>query len=268
MAEFTRIVSHMVAIGFLFNELGCSMTPVVYGLEERELILDLFEMASGSRMMCNYVRFGGVARDVTPEFMQKARALVWERLPRIIDELDTFLTENEIFVTRSVGVGLLPPERAVALSTTGPLLRASGVAYDIRRAEPYSIYDRFDFDIVTHNGCDVYARYLVRMEEMRQSLHILRQALDQIPEGPILEGKPRPNLRVPAGDAYGRVESPKGELGFYIVSDGTANPYRYHVRAPAFVNLTSLAEMCRGMKIADAVVIYGSVDTCMGEVDR
>jgi NADH:ubiquinone oxidoreductase subunit D len=167
-----------------------------------------------------------------------------------------------------VGVGLLPPERAIALSATGPLLRASGVPYDVRRAEPYSIYDRFDFDVVTEDGCDVYARYLVRLEEMRQSLRILEQALEQIPEGPIQAGKLSHTLRVPAGDAYGRVESPKGELGFYLVSDGTANPYRYHVRAPAFVNLTPLAEMCRGMKIADTVVIYGSVDTCMGEVDR
>jgi NADH-quinone oxidoreductase subunit C/D len=268
MAELTRIISHMVAVGFLFNELGCWMTPVVYCLEERELILDLFEMASGSRMMCNYVRFGGVARDVPPEFISRARALVKERLPRTINELDTYLTENEIFRARSVGVGLLPPERAIALSATGPLLRASGVPYDVRRAEPYSIYDRFDFDVVTEDGCDVYARYLVRLEEMRQSLRILEQALEQIPEGPIQAGKLSHTLRVPAGDAYGRVESPKGELGFYLVSDGTANPYRYHVRAPAFVNLTPLAEMCRGMKIADTVVIYGSVDTCMGEVDR
>lgn len=268
MAELTRIASHMVAIGFLFNELGCAMTPVVYCLEERELILDLFEMVAGSRMMCNYVRFGGVVRDVPPGFMSKARALVEERWPRFIDELDTFLTENEIFVTRSIGVGLLPPERAIALSATGPLLRGSGVAYDVRRAEPYGIYDRFDFDVVTEDGCDVYARYLVRLGEMRQSLRILKQALHQIPEGPVRAGRQSHTLRVPAGDAYGRVESPKGELGFYIVSDGTANPYRYHVRAPAFVNLTSLAELCRGMKIADTVVIYGSVDTCMGEVDR
>jgi len=268
MAELTRIVSHMVAIGFLFNELGCSMTPVVYCLEERELILDLFEMVSGSRMMCNYFRFGGVARDVPSRFMAQARALVMERLPRVIDELDTYLTENEIFVTRSIGVGLLPPRRAIAMSASGPLLRGSGVAYDVRRAEPYGIYDRFDFEVVTEDGCDVYARYLVRLGEMRQSLRILKQALDQIPEGPVQAGRQSHTLRVPAGDAYGRVESPKGELGFYIVSDGTTNPYRYHVRAPAFINLTSLAELCRGMKIADTVVIYGSVDTCMGEVDR
>jgi NADH-quinone oxidoreductase subunit C/D len=194
--------------------------------------------------------------------------LVEERLPRVIDELDIYLTENEIFVARSVGVGILLPRRAVALSVSGPLLRASGVAYDVRRADPYSVYDRFDFDVVTDDGCDVYARYRVRMEEMRQSLRILRQALAQIPEGPIQGGKGGYNFRMPAGEAYGRIESPKGELGFYLVSDGQANPYRYHVRAPTFINLTALAEMCRGSKIADAVIIFGSIDITLAEVDR
>jgi NADH:ubiquinone oxidoreductase subunit D len=200
--------------------------------------------------------------------MHKARLLVEERLPRIIDELDRYLTENEIFRSRSIGVGVLQPDRAVALSATGPLLRASGVAYDIRRADPYSIYDRFDFDVAVQHGCDVYARYLVRLEEMRQSLRILKQALDEIPQGLIQNGKKSHSLRVPAGEVYGRVESPKGEFGFYLVSDGTHNPYRYHVRAPTFINLTSLSEMCRGTKIADTVVIFGSVDVTMGEVDR
>jgi NADH-quinone oxidoreductase subunit C/D len=269
MAEFTRIVNHLVAIGFLFNDLGAFMTPVLYCLEERELIVDLFEMASGSRMMCNYFRFGGAARDVPPEFMPQARELVKERLPRAIDQIDTYLTGNDIFRVRGIGVGILPPERAIALSATGPLLRASGVPYDVRRAEPYSIYDRFDFDVVTENGCDVYARYLVRLEEMRQSLRILRQALDQIPPGgPIQGGKGGHTVRVPAGDVYGRIESPKGELGFYLVSEGKANPYRYHVRAPTFINLTSLADMCKGYKVADAVAILGSIDITLGEVDR
>lgn len=268
MAEFTRIVNHLVAIGFLFNDLGAFMTPVLYGLKEREFVVDLFEMASGSRMMCNYFRFGGVVRDVPPQFMPLARELVDVRLPKMIGEIDTFLTENDIFRARSVGVGILPPERAIALSATGPLLRASGVPYDVRRAEPYSIYDRFDFDVVTENGCDVYARYLVRLREMRQSLRILRQALDRIPEGPIQGGRGGYNFRPPAGDAYGRVESPKGELGFYLVSDRKTNPYRYHVRAPTFINLTSLAGMCRGYKVADAVVILGSIDITLGEVDR
>jgi NADH:ubiquinone oxidoreductase subunit D len=268
MTEFTRVVNHLLAIGFLFNDLGAFMTPVLYGFEERELVVDLFEMTSGSRMMCNYFRFGGVARDLPPAFMPTARELVEDRLPRRIDVIDELLTENDIFRARSVGVGVLPPDLAVALSATGPLLRASGVPYDVRRAEPYSIYDRFDFDVVTENGCDVYARYLVRMEEARQSLRILRQALDQIPEGPVLGGRGGYNFRPSAGDAYGRVESPKGELGFYLVSDGKANPYRYHVRAPTFINLTSLAGMCRGFKVADAVAILGSIDITLGEVDR
>ena len=268
MAEFTRIINHLIAIGFLFNDLGAFMTPVLYGLKEREFILDLFEMTSGSRMMCNYFRFGGVARDVPPAFMPLAITLAEDRLPRMIGEIDTFLTENDIFKARSIGVGILPPERAIAFSATGPLLRASGVPYDVRRAEPYSIYDRFDFDVVTENGCDVYSRYLVRMGEMRESLRILRQALAEIPDGPILSGKGGYNFRPPAGDAYGRIESPKGELGFYLVSDRKANPYRYHVRAPTFINLTCLAEMCKGSKVADAVVILGSIDITLGEVDR
>ncbi|MGD9098871.1 MAG: NADH-quinone oxidoreductase subunit D [Anaerolineae bacterium] len=269
MAEFTRILNHMLAIGFLFNDLGAFMTPVVYAFEERELIMDLFEMVSGSRMMCNYYRFGGVVRDVTPEFMTKAHQLVKERLPRSVDMMHTFLTENEIFRARSLGVGLLPPEEAIALSVTGPLLRASGVPYDIRRAEPYSIYERFDFDVVTHDGCDVYARYMVRLEEMRQSLRILKQALDQMPEGPIMGGRGGYSFRVPAGDAYARIESPKGELGYYLVSAGRANnPYRYHVRPSTFINLGSLAGMCRGAKVADTVVVFGSIDITLGEVDR
>jgi NADH-quinone oxidoreductase subunit C/D len=269
MAELTRIVNHLVAIGFMFNDLGVFMTVVLYGLEERELILDLFEMASGSRMMCNYMRFGGVVRDVPPQFIPQARVLVEDRLPRAIDEIDSFLSENEIFLARSVGVGVLPPERAVALSATGPVLRATGVPYDIRRAEPYSIYDRFDFDIVTENGGDVYARYMVRLQEIRESLRILSQALDQIPEkGEIQAGRGGYRFRTPKGEAYGRIESPKGELGFYLVSDGSDNPYRYHVRAPTFINLTSLADMCIGGKVADTVVNLGSVDIVLGEVDR
>jgi NADH-quinone oxidoreductase subunit C/D len=268
MAEFTRIVNHLVAIGFLFNDLGAFMTPVLYGLKERELILDLFEMASGSRMMCNYMRFGGVVRDVPPDFLPHARALVEDRLPRMIGEIDRFLTQNEIFRARSVGVGVLPAERAIALSATGPVLRACGVPYDVRRAEPYSIYDRFDFDVVTYSGGDVYSRYLVRLDEMLESIRILSQALDQIPEGPILGGRGGYRFRIPAGEAYGRIESPKGELGFYLVSDGSDNPYRYHVRAPTFINLTSLADLCIGGKVADTVVNLGSVDIVLGEVDR
>ena len=269
MVELTRIVNHMWAIGFLLNDLGAFFTPSLYAIEERELILDLFEMTAGSRMMCNYMRFGGVAYDLPPEFMPLCRELVYERIPRAIDEMDNYLTKNEIVIERCKGVGILPPDLAINYSTAGPVLRGSGVAYDIRRADPYSIYDRFDFDVVTFPGCDVYDRYRVRIEEMRQSVRILKQALEQMPEkGEILAGRKAWQIRVPKGEAYGRVENPKGELGFFIVSDGGPNPYRYHVRAPSFVNLTALSEMCRGHKVADVVAILGSIDIVLGEVDR
>ena len=271
MGELTRMMNHMVSVGFLCNDLGIYFTGMLYALEEREFIIDLFEMASGSRMMCNYFRFGGVARDLPDEFIPLARELVFERFPRKVDELETFVVDNEVFQGRTKGVGILPPEVAVAYGCTGPLLRGSGVPYDIRRAEPYSIYDEFDWDVVARNDADVFARVMVRFEEIRQSLRILRQALDRIPEeGPILAGRKRKlaNLRVPEGEAYGRVEHPKGELGFYLVSDGGSNPYRYHIRTPSFVNLGVLGELCRGNKIADVVAILGSIDITLGEVDR
>ncbi|HIC89667.1 MAG TPA: NADH-quinone oxidoreductase subunit D [Anaerolineae bacterium] len=268
MAELTRLVNHFIAIGFLFNDLGAFYTPALYGLEERELILDLFEAASGSRMMCNYMRFGGVARDLPDGFVEGARELVFNRLPKVIDEFETYLTGNELFMARSQGVGYLAPEDAIALSATGPLLRGSGVPYDIRKAEPYSIYDRFDFNVVTHDGCDVYARYMVRIGEMRESIKIIQQALDQLPEGEIQGGKKAYQVRVPEGEAYARIEAPKGELGFYVVSSGKPNPWRYHVRAPSFINLTSLGPMCVGYKVADSVIILGSIDIVLGEVDR
>jgi NADH-quinone oxidoreductase subunit C/D len=269
MAEFTRIVSHLIGIGFLFNELGVSaMTPAVYGLAERERILDLFEMASGSRMMCNYFRFGGLAKDVDDEFLRVARELAFERLPRIYDEFETYLTGGEIFQERSIGVGVLSPQAAINFSASGPVLRASNVAYDLRRADPYSIYERFDFDVVTFPNGDIYDRYRVRMGEIYQSIRILQQALNGIPGGEVMSGKPKYQMRIPPGEAYGRVEGPKGELGFYVVSDGSGNPYRYHVRSPSFINLTALGEMCRGTKVADTITIAGSIDIVMGEVDR
>ncbi len=268
MAEFTRIVNHVWSIGFLLNDLGAFFTPALYAIEERELILDLFEAAAGSRMMCNYMRFGGVARDVDEDWLRKARDIVFNRLERKIDEFDTYLTNNEILMARCVGVGLLSAEDAIALSACGPQLRGSGVPYDVRRARPYSIYDRFDFDVVTDDGCDVYARYKVRLGEIRQSIRILKQALDQIPDGPIMNGKPAYVTRVPKGEAYGAVEGPKGELGFYVVSDGSDNPWRYHVRAPSYINLNCLEPMTIGYKIADSVVILGGIDIVLGETDR
>lgn len=268
MAELTRISSHIMTTGFLLNDLGAFFTPALYTLEERELILDIFEEVSGSRMMCNYFRFGGVARDIGELSLEKTRRLVFDRLPRKIDELDTYLTHNEIVRMRTEGVGVLTADQAAAYSASGPQLRASGVPYDIRRADPYSIYDHFKFDVAVRYHGDIYDRYLVRLDEMRQSIRILQQALTEIPDGPIMNGKPQYQPRVPAGESYGRVEGPKGELGFYVISDGKPNPQRYHVRAPSLINITSLSEMCRGYKVADAVAVLGSMDIILGEVDR
>ncbi len=267
MSELTRIINHTWAIGFMLNDLGAFFTPMIYAIAERELILDIFEATAGSRMMCNYFRFGGVSRDIPEDVFPKLLDLVNDRLPRKIDELDTYLTSNEIVAERCEGVGILTPEDAIAFGTSGPVLRASGVPYDIRRADPYSIYDRFDFDVAVRYHGDLFDRYLIRMDEVRQSIRILQQAVKDIPDGPVLTKNPY-NIRVPEGESYSRVESPKGELGFYIVSDGTANPYRYHVRSPGFVNLTALEKMCVGQKIADVVVILGSIDIVLGEVDR
>jgi NADH:ubiquinone oxidoreductase subunit D len=268
MAELTRVMNHIISVGFFTNDIGVYLTAMLYGLEERELILDLFEMVAGSRMMCNYFRFGGVARDLPEGFLPLAKELVYERLPRRVDELERFLMDNEVFRARAVGVGVLPPDVAVAYGCSGPLLRASGVPYDVRRADPYSIYDEFDWDVaVAYNG-DIYDRFVVRFEEIHQSLRILRQAFDRLPEGPIQAGRKRATMKVPAGEAYGRVESPKGELGFHVVSDGGSNPYRYHIRTPSFVNLGVLGELCRGHLIADVVAILASIDITLGEVDR
>jgi NADH:ubiquinone oxidoreductase subunit D/NADH:ubiquinone oxidoreductase subunit C len=268
MAELTRIMTHLFSIGFLLNDLGAFFTPSLYAIQERELILDIFEAVSGSRMMCNYFRFGGVVRDLPEGVLDKVKELVLERLPRKIDEMDAYLTNNEIVRGRCEGVGVLTDVQAIALSASGPVLRASGVPYDVRRADPYSIYERFDFDVAVRYHGDIYDRYLLRLDEARQSLRILQQVLRDLPEGPVMNGKLQHVVRVPAGEAYGRVESPKGELGFYVVSNGKPNPWRYHVRAPSFINLTSLATMARGQKIADVVAILGSIDIVLGEVDR
>ncbi len=268
MAEFNRIFSHMCMAGFYTNELGSAFTPMLYAFKERELIMDLFEEASGSRMMSNYCRFGGVTNDVSNDWLDRARYLVHERLPRKLDEMEQLLDENEIFVARSKGVSPISPERAIALGITGPILRAAGMPYDVRRAEPYSVYDRFDFKIPLGRHGDLYERYLIRVLEAREAVKILSQALAQIPDGPIQAGKKAWNVRVPAGDVYARIEHPKGELGFYLVSNGTANPWRYRIRPPSLVNLTGFADMCEGYKVADAIAILGSIDIVLGEVDR
>jgi NADH-quinone oxidoreductase subunit D/NADH-quinone oxidoreductase subunit C/D len=268
MAELTRISNHLWAVGFLLNDLGAFFTPALYAIVERELILDVFEATTGSRMMCNYFRFGGVARDLPEGVLEKIKDLVFNRLERKIDELDIYLSENELVRSRSEGVGVITPEEAIAFSTAGPVLRASGVPYDIRRADPYGIYDRFDFKVAVRNHGDVYDRYMIRIDEMRYSLDILKQALKDLPGGEVMNGKNPYQVRVPAGESYGRVEGPKGELGYYIVSNGKGNPARYHVRAPSFINLTVLEKMCLGQKVADVVVNLGSIDIVLGEVDR
>jgi NADH-quinone oxidoreductase subunit C/D len=268
MAELTRVQNHLVFIGNLLNDLGAMYTPALYAFEERELVLDIFEAVSGARMMCNYFRFGGVVRDVPDDVMQKIKDLVFERLPAKTDEMDRFLTENEVLVSRLKGVHVIDRETAIKYSVTGPVLRAAGVPYDVRRADPYSIYDRFEFDVAMRPNGDLYDNYLIRLDEIWQSLRILQQAIKQIPLGPINSQKPMYQVRVPAGEAYGRIESPKGELGFYLVSNGKPNPWRYHVRAPSFVNITPLEQICLGKKIADFVALFGVIDVVMGELDR
>ena len=268
MAELSRVQNHLIFIGMLMNDLGTMYTPSLYAFEERELVLDIFEAVSGARMMCNYFRFGGVVRDIPDFAMQKIKDLVFDRLPAKTDEMERFLNENEVLVARLKGIHVLSAEDAIKYSVTGPVLRAAGVPYDLRRADPYSIYDRFDFDVAVRHNADMMDNYLIRFDEIRQSLRILEQALKQIPEGPINSQKPAYQVRVPAGEAYGRIESPKGELGFYVVSNGKPNPYRYHVRPASFVNLQAVESMCIGTKIADFVALLAMFDIVMGELDR
>ena len=273
MAELTRLVNHTAVTGFLLNDMGAFGTPLLYAFREREKILDLFEACSGSRMMCNNIRPGGVREDVPEGWLERARRIVSE-YPGFLDEFETLLTKNEIVRQRTQHVGILPKELAVNASATGPLLRASGVNYDIRKVDGYSLYPKFDFKVPLGTVGDVYDRYYVRILEMRESLKILQQALKDIPGGAAISPKGLALVKAPRtfrpakGEAYGRIEAPKGALGFYLVSDGTPQPYRYHVRAPSFVTLTILEDMCLGQKVADVIIILGSIDIVMGEVDR
>ena len=266
IAELQRIASHLIAVGAFLNDCGAFMTPILYMLREREKILDLFDMVSGQRLTYNYMRIGGVSQDIPDEFLPALDKFL-EQMPRFIDEYDQLLAKNEILLARSKGVGILPAEKAVNVSASGPVLRASGVKWDIRKADPYSIYDRFEFEIPTGTAGDCYDRYWVRVQEMRQSLRIIEQARKQLPAGEFRAESPR-LVRPPAGEAYGHIEAPKGELGFYLVSDNSIAPYRCHIRAPSLINLSALREMMAGWKIADAIIIFGSIDITMGEVDR
>ena len=268
VAELTRLQNHESLIRFLMQDMGASGTPLMYAFREREKILDLFEQLSGARMMCNYMRFGGVRVDPSAEWLAEVKALV-DRFPRFLDEFEKLLRENEILMSRTQGVGILPRELAINAGITGPMLRGSGVNYDVRKVDGYGVYDRFQFRVPLGEHGDVYDRYMMRMLEMRESVKILEQALAGIPAGPVMDPKVRlRGLRPKAGEAYGRIESPKGELGFYLISNGTTEPYRYRVRPPSMINLTVLEDMCLGRSVADIVVTLGSVDIVLGEVDR
>ena len=268
LAELTRVQNHASSIGFLIQEMGASGTPLMYAFKEREKILDLFESLTGSRMMCNYMRFGGCRVDVSAAWLEAARKVV-AGLPKFVDEFEALLTGNEIMMARTQGVGVLKPELAVNAGVTGPMLRASGVNYDIRKVDHYGIYDRFKFRVPLGDHGDIFDRYMMRVLEIRESIRMVEQALKEIPGGPVMDAKAKiRGFRPKPGEAYGRIEAPKGELGFYLISMGGAEPYRYRVRPPSLINLTILEDMCLGHNVADVVLIFGSVDIVLGEVDR
>jgi NADH-quinone oxidoreductase subunit D len=266
--ELTRLLNHACLLGFLLQDMGASGTPLMYAFREREKILDLFESLTGARMMCNYMRFGGCRVDMPAGWLDQAKRVVAE-FPRFLDEFESLLVSNEILMERTQGVGVLSKELAINSGMSGPMARASGVSYDVRKVDRYGIYDRFSFRIPIGAHGDVYDRYMIRFLEMRESLKILNDAMRDIPAGPIVDPKMRiRGFRPKPGEAYARIESPKGELGFYLISDGSPNPYRYRVRPPSLINLTVLEDLCLGQNVADIVVILGSIDIVLGEVDR
>ena len=266
-AELQRIASHLVATGFFLQDLGALGTPLMYCFRERERILDLFEMLCGARITVSYMRPGGVFYDTPDDFWSALRSFLQD-MPSYISELEQLLVENEIILIRTRNVSTLPLERAIACSVSGPVLRASGLAWDWRKADPYDVYDRVEFDVPVGSNGDNLDRFWIRMQEMRQSLRIVEQCVEQIPDGPVRAELPLV-LRPPVGaEAYGRVESPKGELGFYLVSDGSISPYRCKIRSPSLLNLTVTRDLLVGWKLADMIVSLGSVDINMGEVDR
>jgi NADH-quinone oxidoreductase subunit D len=288
--ELTRLNSHLVWLGTHAMDIG-ALTVFLYTFREREEILRIFEHVSGQRMMTSYFRIGGLALDPPLDFFDSVQSLI-NILPEKIDEYENLLTGNPIFINRLKGVGTLSADDAIALGVTGPPLRASGVDWDLRRDMPYSGYEKFKFEVPVSNDGDVWARYIVRLREMRESVKICQQALDGMPEGPIKADAPHVVLpdrekmktqmealiyhfkivtegfQVPAGEVYQAVESPRGEMGYYAVSDGTAKPYRVHMRNPSFATLQALQTMCAGRLIADVVAVIGSIDIVLGEIDR
>ena len=290
LAELQRIASHLVWLGTSALDLA-AMSVFLYCFRERELILDIFELVSGQRMMTTFIRPGGVWRDVPVEFDDAVRNFL-DIFPRRVDEYEALLTKNPLFMDRTMGIGKLTAEDALQWGVTGPMLRASGVDWDLRKKRPYSGYEQYDFDVPVLQEGDVYARYLVRVQEMRESLKIIRQAMDSMPLGPVRSNNrkfvppPRSEIgvsmeslihhfklwtegfRAPKGSVYSAVESPRGELGVFIESDGGTKPYRIHWRTPSFNNLESLPAIAKGHLIADLIAIIGSTDIVLGDVDR
>ncbi len=266
LCELQRISSHLLWLATHAIDIG-AMTPFFYCFREREEILDLFELYCGARLTLNCMRPGGQPFDLPVGWAERCREFI-DGFPAMVEEYEGLLTENRIWKKRTVGVGVLDPELALHFGVTGPMLRASGVAWDLRKALPYEAYGEVDFDIPTRENGDTYDRYLVRMEEMRQSARIVRQCLEKLPEGPIMAKRPRVLKAPKESEAYFSIEGPKGEIGFYLVGDGTPNPYRCHVRAPSFINLQVLPELTRGQLLADLVAVIGTTDIVLGEVDR
>lgn len=269
LAELQRISSHLLWLATHAIDIG-AMTPFFYTFRERELVLDLFELYCGARLTLNCMRPGGQPYDLPHGWTGRCRELV-EAFPEKVDEYEGLLTENRIWKKRTVGVGVLPPEVAIDYGVTGPMLRGSGIDFDLRKVQPYEAYGEVEFDVPVGTNGDTYDRYLVRMEEMRQANRIVAQCLDWLeahPDGPLMAKRPRVMKAPQAGEAYHGIEGPKGEIGFYIVGDGTPNPYRCHVRAPSFINLQSLPELVRGHLVADLVALIGTTDIVLGEVDR
>ncbi len=290
LAEMNRVASHLVWLGTSGLELG-AMSVFFYCYRERDELLDLFEMVSGERMNHRYFQVGGCAQDLPPGFIERTRTFVKE-MPKRIDEYEALLTGNPIWKDRMVGIGVLPADQLLALGVTGPTLRAAGVPHDLRKVAPYSGYEHFQFEVPTATEGDCYARYLVRVREMRESLKIIEQVLDGLPEGPTIADDrkvvlpPREELAysmealihhfklvsegfmVPAGEAYAPIESPRGEMGCYVVSDGGPKPHRVHMRDPSFVNLQATAPLCKGTYLADLIAIVATLDPVMGGVDR
>ena len=270
MAELQRIANHLVAIGTYGLDIG-AFTPFLYCFRDRERILDIFEQTCGARLLYNYIWIGGLSHDVPENFGEKVRDFCTYFRPNI-KELNDLLSFNKIFVERTANVGVLPPDVAINCGASGPVLRGSGVKWDLRKNDPYSIYDRFEWDIPVGTGKkgtvgDCWDRYMVRIHEMEQSVDIIRQAVEKIPAGDVQSAIPK-RIRPEPGEVYVRTETPKGELGYYIIADGSASPFRVKVRPPCFVNLSVLPTIARGAMIADIVAILGSIDIVLGEVDR